>query len=602
MADTKALFTQRFDAARTALSEGNERAGAEALREAIAAARSDSGLHRELASALFHLGRLTRKLGPTGEAEAGSLLTEALSISEALYGRKDASLAPVLQELSRVHLQQSRHASAHNALERLLAIARLKGEDHPDVAAALFDLAFVKRKLGDDAAAEGLYRDSLRIRETVLGADHTVTVATLERLSDTCVARGNISEALPLLRRALTSREASLGADHERVRSARARVAELESQMATAADTAAPATPPVVRPAPRSREFAKTPTVAAAVAAASLIASAIPSASASPVVISASESVAGRESHGAQPEVVFAEAARAEVASVDVARSDASVDEWGSSAQTIPPAPAKKRTVMYASAGVAAVGMAMAGLLMARPHAGSAKPPASKGVAAESRTAGARTNVAAPVTKAASSGSLGAAVVAANADSARGASLPAARTAAAVQQDQHASEGAPAELRLPRVALRLDSVNIPSIPAMPSGDAILRSAIERQRAADTDRAEPKDVVTRAAPSDVANAHTSPKIIGRVPDPAFPPELLRAGIREGQVLVRFMVNELGRVDVTSVVVERSDDELFTAAVRDILPSFRFEPAHTLGRESQPVSVWVSVPFRFTTKKK
>ena len=104
-----------------------------------------------------------------------------------------------------------------------------------------------------------------------------------------------------------------------------------------------------------------------------------------------------------------------------------------------------------------------------------------------------------------------------------------------------------------------------------------------------------------ASADVDNAHTPPKIIGRVPEPRFPDALLRSGQREGQVVVRFMVNELGRVDVASMIVERSDHELFTDAVRDILPRFRFEPARTLAPESKPVAAWVSVPFRFTTKK-
>jgi len=63
-----------------------------------------------------------------------------------------------------------------------------------------------------------------------------------------------------------------------------------------------------------------------------------------------------------------------------------------------------------------------------------------------------------------------------------------------------------------------------------------------------------------------------------------------------------VNELGKVDVASIIVEQSDDELFTAAVRDVLPSFRFDPARTLGLESRPVAAWVSLPFRFTTNKK
>jgi len=87
-----------------------------------------------------------------------------------------------------------------------------------------------------------------------------------------------------------------------------------------------------------------------------------------------------------------------------------------------------------------------------------------------------------------------------------------------------------------------------------------------------------------------------------PGVAFPDALLRSGTRDGQVVVRFIVNELGRVDVASIIVEQSDHELFTAAVRDILSRFRFEPAYTLGAASKPVAAWVSVPFRFTTKKR
>jgi len=165
MADTKALLTQRFDAARTAWTHGDEPAAAEALRWAIVAARSDRSLRRELAYALFNLGKLSRKLGQAGEAEAEPLLSEALAISEEIFGSGNAALAPVLHELSRLYLQQSRHTRAEDALGRLLAIARVKGPEHPDVATALVDLAFVKRKLGDDASAEALYRDALRIRE-----------------------------------------------------------------------------------------------------------------------------------------------------------------------------------------------------------------------------------------------------------------------------------------------------------------------------------------------------------------------------------------------------------------------------------------------------
>jgi len=635
MANTKALFSQRFDAARTAWTHGDEPAAAESLRWAIAAARSDRALRPELASALFNLGKLSRRLGQAGEAEAEPLLTESLALGEELFGRQGAAIAPVLHELSRLYLQQSQHARAEEALGRLLAIARVKGEEHPDVATALVDLAFVKRKLGDDASAEALYRDALRIRERVLEPNNMLTVGTLERLSETCAARGNFAEAVALLRRALPAREAALGAGHERVRAARSRLVELESHMAVPADKApaAAATPPrdvvdtptsqapsptnskdlellgrpelrVLRPAPRPRERSKTPTIVAAVAVTSLMASSIPTPSASQIVIPSPKSarpsggVTGRESQAAYRDVVLAD-----VAHGDATSGDAPVGDWRSpvtQVQADSPEPArKKRTVQYVSAGVAAVVIAMAGLLMLRPRVGNGRIAASAETSAAQRTAAVA--AAAPVVTGAATGGLSigtgmaAKVAVTHADSLRAASATPVPAAPVVQREQRAPE-----LRAPRVDVRLDSVNMPSMPAAPSVDAILRSA-ERQRASDTNRTE-TDEVPRPTSTDVDHAHTAPKIIGRPPEPAFPEPLLRSGRREGQVVVRFLVNELGRVDVTSIIVERSDDEQFTDAVRDVLPRFRFEPAHTLTVESKPVATWVSVPFRFTTKKK
>jgi TonB family protein len=671
MADTKALFTQRFEAARTALTAGNEAAAAESLHAAIVAARSDPSLRRELASALFHLGKLSRKFGRAGDAEAEVLLTEALAISEELFGREHAALAPLLNELGRLHIHRSQHARAEDVLKRLLAIARGKSEESADVATVLAGLAVVKRKLGDDASAEALFRDALRIREKTLEPNHMVTVVTLEHLSETCAARGNFVEALALLRRALATREVSLGPGHATVQAAQSRVTELELQVAVAADTAAkaargsvatpawlkrvpdsradtpsttvpspinskkleflgeseplllrpapapaPAPAPVHAPppAPRSREFAKTPAVAAAVAAASLMASSMQKTSGSHIVVSPAESVrpsgsiTDRESRGLLRDVVFANVVQGDVAIVDATPADAVVSDWRSTVALVlakSPKPAlTKRTVLYASAGVPAVAIALAGLLMLRPGSGSGKEPVSTELSAPQRTAAAGAPVVtAPAKRAVSIGTVAAAVVAeTHTDSLRVASATPAPTAAVIQQEQRAPDSAPPGLRAPRVQVHVNSVNIPSVPAPLSVDAILHSATERQRASDTDRAETTPVVPHPAPADLSKAHSSPRIIGRMPEPTFPPELLRSGTREGQVVVRFLVNELGKVDVASIIVEQSDDELFTAAVRDVLPSFRFDPARTLGLESRPVAAWVSLPFRFTTNKK
>jgi TonB family protein len=597
MTDMKALFTQRFDAARTAWSQGDELGAVKSLHSAIAAARSDPGLRRELTSALFTLGKLSRKFGPAGEEVAGPLLTEALAIGEELFGSENAALAPVLHELSRLHLQQAQPARAEEALRRLLEIARVKSEEHPDVAAALSDLAFVKRKLGDDAAAEALYRDALRIREKVLEPNHMATVSTLERLSETCAARGNFSEALALLHRALPARETLLGADHERVRAARSRVAQLELQMAIAADTAAAAratrdakpTPAWLRLVPDSP--VDTPSTHAP----------------SPVDESARPSgrVTGRESRGASRDVVLADAARDDVASGDAAAADAALSDWRAGvalARVDSPESARRKPTAYAFAGVAAVAIVIAGLLMMRPRADSGRASVSAEKSAAQRTTSAGVVVVtarAPKTLAAGTRAA-TSVMATRADSLRAASATSAPTAPVIQREQRARLSARPELRLPRVDVHLDSVILPDMPAAPSVDWISRSAMERRRVSDITRTETRDDSSRPVTADVDTGYTSPKIIGPAPDLAFPAALLRSGRREGRVVLRFMVNELGRVDVATVVVEQSDQELFTAAVRAVLPRLRFEPARTLGRASKPVAAWVSVPFRFTTK--
>jgi len=654
MADTKALFSQRFDAARTALTAGDEPAAAESLYSAIVVARTDPSLRQELAVALFHLGKLSRKFGRAGEAEAEPLLTEALAISEELFGRENAALVPLLNELGRLHIHRSQHERAEDVLERLLAIARGKSEENADVATALAGLAVVKRKLGDDASAEALFRDALRIREKVLEPGHMVTVVTLEHLSETCAARGNFAEAVALLRRGLATREIALGPGHATVQAARSRVAELELQAAVAADTAAagaanaargamaiervpdsPAEPPSTtvpspvnskklrfpgKPEPRalrqsafSRERAKTPTVTAAVAAASLMASSIQTPSASQIVISPPESarpsvsVSGRESG-----VPHRDAVLADVAPGEVARDDAALGDWRSTIAPVqadsPELARKKRTVLYASVGVAAVAIAV--LLMLRLRAGGGSDPVPTKMSAAQRTAAVAPVVTAPARKTGSAATGAAAmVVATAAESLHSASATPAATAPVVKPEQQAPESAP--LRLPRVDVHLRPINItsipvasipvPSTPTAPTVDSIARSATERQRASDTDRTGTGEKASTLPSADVHYAVTPPKIIGRVPEPRFPDALLRSGHREGQVVVRFMVNELGSVDAASMIVEQSDHELFTSAVRDILPRFRFEPARTPAPDSKPVAAWVSVPFRFTTKK-
>jgi len=94
--------------------------------------------------------------------------------------------------------------------------------------------------------------------------------------------------------------------------------------------------------------------------------------------------------------------------------------------------------------------------------------------------------------------------------------------------------------------------------------------------------------------------TPPTLIGPAPTPRYPDEL-RAQRLEGEVVVQFRVNEKGRVEPSTMQVVRSQHELFTLAVRNVLPKFRFEPARSGARDSKPQAAWVQFRTQFTAQK-
>ena len=77
-----------------------------------------------------------------------------------------------------------------------------------------------------------------------------------------------------------------------------------------------------------------------------------------------------------------------------------------------------------------------------------------------------------------------------------------------------------------------------------------------------------------------------------------PEMLRSAGLEGLVLAQFVVDTLGRADVTTFSALRSDHPLFTAAVRAALNRLRFLPAQVGGRK---VAQLVHQPFQFTVSR-
>jgi periplasmic protein TonB len=79
-------------------------------------------------------------------------------------------------------------------------------------------------------------------------------------------------------------------------------------------------------------------------------------------------------------------------------------------------------------------------------------------------------------------------------------------------------------------------------------------------------------------------------------PRYPEALRRAGI-DGTVVVKFVVDTLGRVDMATVEVLSSSHDLFTIAVRETLAKVRFYPARVGERKVRAAAV---MPFHFMLK--
>ena len=86
----------------------------------------------------------------------------------------------------------------------------------------------------------------------------------------------------------------------------------------------------------------------------------------------------------------------------------------------------------------------------------------------------------------------------------------------------------------------------------------------------------------------------PRMLGAPPTPVFPTSLRERGVN-GRVSVQFVIDTLGRAEMSSLRVVEATDPLFAQSVRAVLPRYRFSPGEVGG---QKVRTLVQLPFDFT----
>lgn len=174
-------------------------------------------------------------------------------------------------------------------------------------------------------------------------------------------------------------------------------------------------------------------------------------------------------------------------------------------------------------------------------------------------------------------------------------------TSAAIIQAGTPMSEAPAPAPAPRLPIAPKNLAAVTarLVARTNVDSIVRASTKLDRALASDQIGTSGGITASSHVDDAGAKPA-ALIAPAPLPRFPEEL-RSQWTESEVVVRFRVDERGHVDVSSMKVLKSDHELFTAAVRNALPRFRFEPARSAAPASKPVSDWVDFRVRFAAQK-
>jgi tetratricopeptide (TPR) repeat protein len=129
--------------------------------------------------------------------------------------RREFATIPALRSKVRKLNAKRQYEEAQFLLIQILRIKRkLLGENHPDTATSLTNLALNLDAQAQYAEADLLYRQALELRRKLLGENHPDTATSLTNLALNLNARSKYPEAEPLLRQALTLRRNLLGEDH----------------------------------------------------------------------------------------------------------------------------------------------------------------------------------------------------------------------------------------------------------------------------------------------------------------------------------------------------------------------------------------------------
>ena len=190
--------------------------GTTLLKDALATRERVYGPeHHDVAEAAFLLGRVIIDSGDYVASD--QLFARARQILEALSpsAQDPGLLASIIGDQARVAFHDSKYDRAETLYRESLAIReRVLGPSHPDVASSLRGIGGVYYRRGEFAKAEELYRRALAIDREQYGPDHPGVADSLSFLASTLGQQGRDKEAGPLIVEAVRIEEKAFGPMH----------------------------------------------------------------------------------------------------------------------------------------------------------------------------------------------------------------------------------------------------------------------------------------------------------------------------------------------------------------------------------------------------
>jgi len=151
-------------------------------------------------------------------SEAEPLMRRALEIDEASYGDNHPNVAGDLNNLAQLLKATNRLQDAEPLMRRALVIHQVSyGDNHPLVALSLNNLALLLNDTNRLAEAEPFFRKALEIHQLSYGDNHPSVAASLNNQAHFLMNTNRLAEAEPLMRKALEIHQLNYGDNHPSV-------------------------------------------------------------------------------------------------------------------------------------------------------------------------------------------------------------------------------------------------------------------------------------------------------------------------------------------------------------------------------------------------